>query len=184
MQNDYEIRLAVEDDMEQYAEIVNHYIENTAINFHDRLQSEDDWEATWHVLHERYPFLVAEKDGLIKGIAYASPWKLRGAYDWTAEVSVYVRAGHEKQGIGRALCSHMLEIMDEQGYHAIVAVIALPNDASVALHQSLGFELGGTLKRLGYKGGQWRDVSYWQRLHANVDDTAPAPVRPVSEVVA
>jgi phosphinothricin acetyltransferase len=180
----YDIRLATQGDLEQYAEIVNHYIENTAINFHDRPLSEDDWEATWQVLHGRYPFLVAEEDGLVKGIAYASPWKLRGAYDWTAEVSVYVRVGHERQGIGRALCSRILEIMDEQGYHAIVAVIALPNDPSVALHQSLGFELGGTLKRLGYKRGQWRDLSYWQRLHANADDSAPPPIKLVNEVVS
>lgn len=183
MQNDYDIRLAVEADLEQFAEIVNHYIENTAINFHDRLQSEDDWAASWHVLHERYPFVVADQDGLIKGIAYASPWKLRGAYDWTAEVSVYVRAGHERQGVGRALCSRMLEIMDAQGYRAIVAVIALPNDASVALHESLGFELGGTLKRLGYKRGEWRDVSYWQRLHGPDDASQPAALQPVSEAV-
>jgi phosphinothricin acetyltransferase len=77
----------------------------------------------------------------------------------------------------------MLEIMDAQGYRAIVAVIALPNEASVALHQSLGFELGGTLKRLGYKNGQWRDVSYWQRLHGQTDDSAPPPLKPVSEVI-
>jgi len=178
----YDIRLATEADLEQFAEIVNHYIENTTINFHVRPLSEDDWEATWQVLHERYPFLVAMEGDLVKGIAWASPWKLRGAYDWTAEVSVYVRNGHEGQGIGRALCGRMLEIMDEQGYHAIVAVIALPNEASVALHQSLGFELGGTLKRLGYKNGQWRDVSYWQRLHANADDSAPPALKLVSEV--
>lgn len=178
----YDIRLATEADLEQFAEIVNHYIENTTINFHVRPLSEDDWEATWQVLHERYPFLVAMEGDLVKGIAWASPWKLRGAYDWTAEVSVYVRNGHEGQGIGRDLCSRMLEIMDMQGYHAIVAVIALPNEASVALHQSLGFELGGTLKRLGYKNGQWRDVSYWQRLHANADDSAPPALKLVSEV--
>jgi phosphinothricin acetyltransferase len=178
----YDIRLATKADLEQFAEIVNHYIENTTINFHVRPLSEDDWEATWQVLHERYPFLVATEGDLVRGIAWASPWKLRGAYDWTAEVSVYVRNGHEGQGIGRALCSRMLEIMDAQGYHAIVAVIALPNEASVALHQSLGFELGGTLKRLGYKNGQWRDVSYWQRPHANADDSAPPPLKLVAEV--
>ncbi len=179
----YDIRLATRDDLEQFAEIVNYYIEFTAINFHTRPISEDDWDATWQALHERYPFLVAEEDGLVRGIAYASPWKLRGAYDWTAELSVYVRHGHEGQGIGKALCERMLAIMDAQGYHAVVAVIALPNDQSVALHRSLGFELGGTLKRLGYKNGQWRDLSYWQRLTGNADDSAPVPLKRVTEVV-
>lgn len=183
MQNDYDIRLAEEADMEQFAEIVNYYIENTAINFHDRIQSEDDWEAMWEVLHERYPFVVAEKEGVLGGIAYASPWKMRGAYKWTAEVTVYVRAGHERQGLGRALTSRMIDLLDRQGYRVIVAVIALPNAASVALHQSLGFEHAGTLKRLGFKNEEWRDVSFWQRFHGPQDDRAPTEVKPVSEIV-
>ena len=181
MQHDYQIRLAEEADLEQFAEIVNHYIETTAINFHDRPQSEDDWEATWQVLHERYPFIVADKDGVLGGIAYASPWKLRGAYDWTCEVTVYVRAGHERQGIGRALSARMLEILQAQGYRAVVAVIALPNDASVALHESLGYEHAGTLRNLGFKLGAWRDVSFWQLAFGD-PDVAPEPVKPVSEV--
>jgi phosphinothricin acetyltransferase len=182
MDHDYHIRMAQEADLEQFAEIVNHYIETTAINFHDRPQSEDDWEATWQVLHDRYPFIVAEKDGVLGGIAYASPWKLRGAYEWTCEVTVYVRAGHERQGLGRALSQRMLEVLEAQGYRAVVAVIALPNDASVALHQSLGFEHAGTLKNLGYKLGAWRDVSFWQRAQGD-PSAAPEPIKPVSEVV-
>jgi phosphinothricin acetyltransferase len=182
MQHDYDIRLAQEADLEQFAEIVNHYIETTAINFHDRPQSEEDWEATWQVLNVRYPFIAAEKDGVLGGIAYASPWKLRGAYEWTCEVTVYVRAGHERQGIGRALSARMLEILQAQGYQAVVAVIALPNDASVALHQALGFEHAGTLKNLGYKLGAWRDVSFWQRSLGDRSG-APEPIKPVRDVV-
>ena len=182
MHHDYHVRLAQEADLEQFAEIVNHYIETTAINFHDRPQSEEDWEATWQVLNVRYPFIAAEKDGVLGGIAYASPWKLRGAYEWTCEVTVYVRAGHERQGIGRALSARMLEILQAQGYQAVVAVIALPNDASVALHQALGFEHAGTLKNLGYKLGAWRDVSFWQRSLGD-PSTAPEPIKPVRDVV-
>ena len=181
MSTEYDIRLAEPADLEQFAEIVNHYIETTAINFHDRAQSEEDWEATWEVLHERYPFVVAEKDGVLGGIAYASPWKLRGSYDWTCEVTVYVRAGHERQGLGKALSKRMLEILERQGYRAIVAVIALPNDASVLLHESLGYELAGTLKGLGFKLDQWRDVSFWQ-INFGDPDTPPSDIKPVSEV--
>lgn len=181
MQEDYEIRLAAAADIEQFAEIVNYYIENTAINFHEDIQSEEDWEATWEVLRERYPFVVADRAGVLGGIAYASPWKLRGAYRWTCEVTVYVRAGHERQGIGRALTSRMVELLEAQGYRAIVAVIAMPNDGSVALHESLGFKHAGTLQRLGFKGDQWRDVSFWQRLHGTADE-APDDIKPVSEV--
>ena len=182
MPNDYEIRLADAADIEQFAEIVNYYIENSAINFHDRPQSEEDWEANWEVLKDRYPFLVAVKDDVVGGIAYASPWKLRGSYDWTCEVTVYVRAGHERQGLGRALMEHVLAILERQGYRSIVAIIALPNDASVALHRALGFEHAGTLKNLGFKLDQWRDVTFWQR---NNGDPAVAPdeIKPVSEAV-
>jgi phosphinothricin acetyltransferase len=179
---EYTIRLAEETDLEQFAEIVNHYIETTAINFHDRPQSEEDWEATWQVLHEQYPFLVAEKEGVLGGIAYASPWKLRGSYGWTCEVTVYVRAGHERQGLGKALSKRMLDILEAQGYRAIVAVIALPNEASVALHKSLGYEHAGTLKNLGFKLDQWRDVSFWQ-VNFGDPEAAPSEIKPVSEVV-
>jgi phosphinothricin acetyltransferase len=178
---DYDIRLAEQADLEQFAEIVNHYIETSSINFHDRPQSEEDWETTWEVLHELYPFVVAEKDGVLAGIAYASPWKLRGAYSWTCEVTVYIRAGHERQGLGMELSERMLQILDAQGYRAIVAVIALPNDGSVALHQALGYEHAGTLKHLGFKRDEWRDVSFWQRL--STDDSPPTPIKAVSEVV-
>ena len=178
---DYTIRLAEQADLEQFAEIVNHYIETSSINFHDRAQSEEDWEATWAVLHERYPFVVAEQDGVLGGIAYATPWKLRGAYDWTCEVTVYIRAGHERQGLGKTLSKRMLEILEAQGYRAIVAVIALPNEASVALHQSLGYQLMGTLQNLGFKRDKWHDVSFWE-LQLGEAGTAPMDIKPVSDV--
>ncbi len=179
---DYTIRMAEQADLEQFAEIVNYYIETSAINFHENPQSEEDWEVTWEVLRERYPFVVADQDGVLGGIAYASPWKLRSAYDWTCEVTVYVRAGHEQQGLGKRLSQRMLEILEAQGYRAIVAVIALPNDASVALHKALGYQHKGTLENLGYKHGQWRDVSFWE-LQVGEVGIAPTDIKPVSEVV-
>jgi phosphinothricin acetyltransferase len=182
MPDDYTIRLAELHDLEQFAEIVNHYIETTAINFHDRTQSAEDWEATWDLLHEQYPFVVAEKDGVLGGIAYASPWKMRGSYDWTCEVTVYVREGHERRGLGKALSQRVLDILEKQGYRAIVAVIALPNEATVALHKSLGYEHIGTLRNLGFKLGKWRDVSFWQRNNGDPSEP-PSVIKPVSEVV-
>ena len=182
MPNDYDIRLADAADIEQFAEIVNYYIENSAINFHDRPQSEEDWEANWEVLKDRYPFLVAAKDDVVGGIAYASPWKLRGAYHWTCEVTVYIRAGHERRGLGKALSERMLEILEAQGYRAIVAVIALPNEASVTLHEALGFKHVGTLEKLGFKHDQWRDVSFWER-HFGDPTQSPGEIKPVDEVV-
>jgi phosphinothricin acetyltransferase len=175
------IRPAVDDDLESFAQIVNHYILTTSINFRDGAQSVEDWQATWVVLHEQYPWLVADRGGAIDGIAYATPWKLRSAYDWTVEVSVYVRDGFAGQGIGDALCRRLLELLDAQGYRAAIAVIALPNAAAVALHEALGFEHTGTMKQVGYKRGAWHDVGYWQRHH-DPEGGPPRGIRPLDEL--
>jgi phosphinothricin acetyltransferase len=90
----------------------------------------------------------------------------------------------EGQGLGRALYRRLLEILDAQGYRCLVAGITLPNEASVALHESFGFETVGTLERVGYKFGAWRDVASWQRHVGPADDSRPRPIRPVEDVAA
>jgi phosphinothricin acetyltransferase len=110
-------------------------------------------------------------------VAYAAPWKARAAYDWCAEVAVYVAAHCARQGIGRRLYQRLLPVLDQQGYHTQVAVIALPNPASTRLHESFGFQHAGTLREVGHKHGAWRDVGFWQR-HARcaLPATPPTPV--------
>lgn len=181
MNESWQIRRAGEADLAAFAEIVNHYILTTAINFRVSPQQPDDWLAEWRPSHERYPWLVAERDGTIDGIAYATPWKLRNAYDWSVEVTVYVRAGLHGKGIGSALYRELLEELDVQGYRTMVAVIALPNEASVAFHESFGFVHAGTLRGIGYKAGAWRDIGLWQRRTAS-DDVPPSPIRASVEI--
>lgn len=159
-----EVRLAAKDDLASVCAIVNHYIATTTFNFRTAAQTPDEWIAEWSQHHARYPWLVATLDERVVGVAYAAPWKTRAAYDWCAEVTVYVAADCAGRGVGRRLYERLLALLDQQGFHTQLAVIALPNPASVALHGAFGFVHAGTLREVGHKHGSWRDVGFWQRL--------------------
>lgn len=178
----WQVRRAHEADMAAVAAIVNEHIATGWAHFADRPQSSEEWVADWEAYHERYPWLVAEQDGAVGGLAYGKTFNLRAAYDWTAEVSIYLRDGLQGQGIGSLLYGQLIATLDAQGYRCLVAGITTPNEGSVRLHERFGFEYLGTLRRVGYKMGAWRDVGSWQRLVGPDDDSEPAPVRPVSEV--
>ena len=168
--------------MEAIAEIINEHIAGGWAHFGDRPLSAAEWVADLEAYQERYPWLVAEHDGEIAGLAYGKTFNPRAAYDWTAEVSIYLRAALQGQGIGSALYQRLIATLDAQGYRCLVAGITTPNPGSVALHERFGFEHLGTLERIGYKMGAWRNVGSWQRLVGPTDDSEPAPVRSVSEV--
>ncbi len=108
----------------------------------------------------RLPWLVAETD-LVLGYAYASPHRLRAAYAWSAEVSIYIAPEAHHQGLGRALYTSLFNILRLQGYHTVFAGITAPNPASTALHASLGFALIGTYPRVAYKLGRWLDTRWY-----------------------
>ena len=113
---------------------------------------------------EDYPFLVAEEDGEIVGYAYATQFKLRQAYEYASEVSIYVRNAGKQKGIGTQLYTQLFEELQETDIHAVVAGISLPNDASVAFHERLGFEKVAHFREVGYKLGRWIDVGYWEKI--------------------
>ena len=168
--------------MEAVAEIINEHIATGWAHFGDRPMSASEWVADLEAYHERYPWLVAEQHGEIAGLAYGKTVNPRAAYDWTAEVSVYLRDGLQGHGIGSVLYEQLITTLDAQGYRCLVAGITTPNPGSVALHERFGFEHLGTLERVGYKMGAWRTVGSWQRLVGPTDDSEPEPVRSVSEV--
>lgn len=178
------IRPVVAVDLAAIAEIVNAHIAGGVAHFASRPQSAAEWALDWEAGRDRYPWLVAERDGLVAGLAYAKRFNPRAAYDWTAEVSIYLREGLEGQGIGHALYGRLLGILDGQGYRCLVAGITLPNPRSVRLHESFGFEYLGTLERVGYKHGAWHDVGSWQRHVGRDDDSEPLPVRPVDDILS
>ncbi len=109
-------------------------------------------------------WLVADVGGKVAGYAYGSPHRTRAAYASSCDVAVYVDPAFARQGLGRALYAALLPILADRGSHAAFAGIALPNAASVGLHEVLGFTPVGIYREVGWKHGAWRDVGWWQRL--------------------
>ena len=155
------VRPAIEDDLARVREIVNYYIENTDFNFRTEPQSVDEWRSQWERLHHRFPWLVATDDQVV-GVAYAAPWNDRAAYQWTVEATIYVDFSTQRRGVGDALYTELLARLRRDGFHSAVAVIALPNEASVRLHERHGFVWTGGLVEAGYKRDAWHDVGFWQ----------------------
>ena len=124
---------------------------------------------------ERYPWLVAERDGAVAGYAYGTVHRSRRAYRWVVEVTAYVDARRQRTGVGRELYQALLPLLARQGLQVAVAGITLPNDASVALHESLGFQPVGIYRDFGYKFGAWHDVAWTQRALAQGDEPPAEP---------
>lgn len=176
------VRPVVDGDFDALAALVNPHIAQSHVHFATQVTSGNEMRAEWAPLAARHACLVAEVDGACVGFARTSPWRTRAAYAWTAEVGVYVSPQHHRRGVGRALYGALLKVSAEQGYHVLVAGIALPNDASVRLHEALGFLPVGVFHEVGWKLGRHVDMGFWQRV-LRVEDGAsaegpPAPIRP------
>lgn len=156
------IRTARISDAKQIADIYNYYVENTFVTFEDVSVSEQEMKQRIESKLKKYCFLVWEENGEILGYAYADEWKTRCAYKYTVESSVYLNKDAAGRGIGTKLYNKLLELLKEKGIHIVLAGIAIPNDASIALHEKLGFEKTGQLKEVGFKNERWIDVGYWQ----------------------
>jgi phosphinothricin acetyltransferase len=154
------------------------FVRDTAVSFEEDPPDADEMTARIAAVSRKYPWLVAQRGSELAGYAYATEHRSRGAYRWAADVAVYVDPGHRRRGVGRALYRPLLELLARQGIHVACAGITLPNPASVALHESLEFELVGVYRRIGYKAGAWRDVGWWQRELLPPGDRAPDHPRP------
>jgi len=131
----------------------------------------------------QYPWLVCERDSQVVGYAYAGKFRERPAYRWTAELSVYVRSGFHRQGIATRLYEALFHCLRMQGFHTAVAGITLPNEASVVLHERMGFQEVGVFRAVGFKFDEWRDVA-WYRRDLQLGSGAPAELRTVAEIAA
>ena len=162
---DIVIRAAAEGDSRAIAEIYNHYVAQTVITFEEEPVSAPEMARRIEdASSASLPWLVAEREGKVLGYAYATPWRARSAYRFSVEVTVYVDPDCPRMGIGRRLYDELLPKLKARGAHAAFGVIALPNDASVALHERFGFAKVAHLREVGWKFGRWIDVGYWQRL--------------------
>ncbi len=138
------------------------FVDDTVISFEDVAPTAAEMAARIERLTDTHAWLLADDGGEILGYAYGCPHRERAAYRWATEVSVYVDPRHERRGAGRALYSSLLSALAERGYRIALAGIALPNDASVGLHEACGFTLVGVYPRIGFKHGAWWDVGWWQ----------------------
>ena len=155
-----EVRPAAGTDADRIADIYRHYVLNTAISF--ETEPPDAQAVRGRMAAARMPWLVAVRDDAVVGYAYASPHRSRRAYRWSVEVSVYLDHELCAGGIGTRLYRRLLSDVQQLGYVSAFAGIALPNPASVALHERLGFSPVGVFGRVGFKHGTWHDVGWWQ----------------------
>ncbi len=144
------------------AAIYTPYVESGATSFEEEPPGAARFAERIADTATNYPWLVAECGGEVVGFSYACPHRARPAYRWAVEVSVYVAAEGQRRGHGRTLYLELIERLRKQRFHVACAGITLPNDASVALHESLGFVAVGVYRRIGWKDGSWRDVGWWQ----------------------
>lgn len=167
------IRPAQDDDGAAVAAVYAPYVRDTPVSF----EVEPPPAA---VMAERitgtlgtHPWLVAERGGDVVGFAYAGKHSQRAAYRWTVDVTVYVRDGERRSGVGRRLYQALLETLRQQGFRSAFAEIVLPNPGSARLHEAMGFQHVGVHKDIGYKLGRWQNIGYW-RLGLSDDTTAPS----------
>ena len=158
------IRPATVADAARCAEIYAPFVTDSWVSFELDAPDADEMSGRIAKVLNSYDWLVAESDGEVLGYAYGSEHRTRGAYQTSCDVAVYIDPGQARQGLGRALYEALLPRLKARKIHAAFAGIALPNEASIALHRAMGFELVGTYREVGWKMGGWRDVAWFQRL--------------------
>ncbi len=146
-------------------------------SFEEAPPSVDEMAGRIRTTLERLPWLVAEEGGDVIGYAYAAPHHQRAGYRWSVNISVYVAASHHGRGIGRSLYDELLPVLRRQGIVNVYAGIALPNPASVALHEGIGMRRIGVYEAVGFKHGGWHDVAWY---HLRLAEPAGEPAEPIA----
>jgi L-amino acid N-acyltransferase YncA len=158
------IRPATPADADAIGAIYNPYVTGTVITFEETPVAAAEMAARIATLTGTHPWLVHEDAGQIQGYAYAGPWRTRAAYRHAVETTVYLDAAQSGRGLGSALYDALLAQLRHRGFHCAMGGIALPNPASVALHEKMGFRKVAHFSEVGWKQNRWIDVGYWQCL--------------------
>lgn len=173
------IRLASNADAEELLAIYAPYVRDTAISFECEVVSPAVFAQRIERICREYPYLVCIADDQIVGYAYARRQMARAAYEWNAELSVYLAPAFTGRGIGRALYGALMALLRLQQVHTVYGGVTLPNPASERLHLSLGFRRLGVYHRTGYKCGKWHDVAWFEKqILPYLAD--PLPFRPIT----
>jgi len=176
------IRRATSADAAAMAAIYAPYVNATIVSFETDPPDAAEMARRIAEVGDTHPWLVAcEDDDEVRGYAYACAFRDRPAYRFTVETTVYLADDAHRRGIGSLLYRALLPILERQGFAQAIAAITLPNEASVRLHEALGFHQVGTYERVGFKFREWRSVGLWQRGLLDLS-TRPEEPRPVSSV--
>jgi phosphinothricin acetyltransferase len=172
------LRIATPDDAEAITAIYAPIVADTAISFELEPPTVAEMRSRVEATLQRLPWLVSlDAQGRVDGYAYASRHRERAAYQWSVDTSAYVHADARGRGVGRRLYLALFDELVKLGYYQAFAGIALPNAASVGLHEAVGFEPLGVYRQVGFKHGAWRDVGWWQKT-LQAPQGEPAPPRP------
>jgi phosphinothricin acetyltransferase len=172
------IRLATQEDCDAMLGIYAPYIQNTAVSFENTVPEPHAFCRRFLDFTRQFPWLVCETDGGISGYCYAHRFAERAAYDWSVECSIYLHEACHGRRIGTALFSALLDTLRLQGYCNAYSLVALPNPQSEGLHKAFGFNLAGTLQKVGYKYGEWHDVGYYALSLRDYPEN-PQPPKPI-----
>ena len=177
------IRLATPADAQAILDIYAPYVRNTTLTFDSTVPTIEAFTDKVRKILDMYPFLVSTCDDKVVGFAYAVESRTRDAYKWNVELSIYLDENYHRRGIATALYTALFQILRTQGFVNMYAVIALPNEASVALHRRFGFNQVGVFESTGFKFGRWLDIIW---MHHRIDGALNPAVHglptPIGEV--
>lgn len=187
---DISIRTATPDDAEELLAIYAQYVENTAVTFEYSVPSEAEFRRRIENTLKKYPYLVAVSQGEIVGYAYAGEFKAREAYAYSVEISVYVKQGLTRSGIGRELYTVLEKALKAQNIVNVNACITYPeiedeyvSKNSKRFHEHMGYRFAGEFRKCGYKFGRWYNVA-WMEKYINDHERKPQPVNTFREIAA
>jgi L-amino acid N-acyltransferase YncA len=166
-----------ERDADACAAIYAPYVNDTVISLEERAPSQEEFADRIQRTTQTHPWIVAQDENEVIGFAYATRHRERASYRWAADVTVYVTPARQRRGVGRALYETLFALLVAQGVRIACAGVTLPNEASVGLHEALGFRPVGVYRNIGFKHGAWRDVGWWQ-LELGGPDGSPSEPGP------
>ena len=174
-------RRATEEDVVSILAIYAPYVTDSAITFEYDVPSEEEFRQRIRTISAEYPYFVCESDGQIIGYAYAHRHMERAAYQWNAEISIYIRQGFTGKGLGKTMCQALIDLLRLQGIRNVFSCVTIPNERSAHLHHSMEFSTEGIFQNAGYKCGKWQSIA-WFRKNIAPYTNEPAPFLPISRI--